>query len=183
MTFRIKSTAVELNFWFAAVITFLLLFAGNDSAVCFVLCILHEAGHLAAMLIFDSVPRKLELGYFGMKIVTGSRLLSKKKEIITAAAGPCINIVCALLLFIMKKERWAQLSLGLAVFNLLPVPMLDGGRILSEFIENEKTKRFIGMAVSVGLLLLGIAIVLRTKRNFTVLIVSLYLLTGTAVSR
>lgn len=179
MTFRIKSTAVEISFWFAAVITFLLLFMGNASAVCFVLCVLHEAGHLTAMLIFGSVPKKIELGFFGMKIVTGSRILSPLKEIIIAAAGPCVNIVLWLILYLSDKTQWAALSLGLAVFNLLPVPMLDGGRILVNIIGSEKPIRLIGIAVSLVLLIVGTAVAVMTKKNFTILIVSLYLLTGT----
>lgn len=179
MTFCIKSTAVEISFWFAAVITFLLLFMGNASAVCFVLCVLHEIGHLTAMLIFGSVPKKIELGFFGMKIVTGSRILSPLKEIVIAAAGPCINIVLWLILYLSDKTQWAALSLGLAVFNLLPVPMLDGGRILVNIIGSEKSIRLIGIAVSLVLLIVGTAVAVMTKKNFTILIVSLYLLTGT----
>lgn len=179
MTFRIKSTAVEVNFWFAAVLTFLLLFTGNGAAGCFLLCMLHESGHLAAMLFFGSVPRKLELGYFGMKIVTGSRLLSPKKEIIIAAAGPAVNVLLALLL-IGRKDR-ALMSLALAVFNLMPVPMLDGGRILANLLRSEKTVKTIGIIFSVGLFILGAAVAVYTKRNFTLLIVSLYLMTGTAI--
>lgn len=179
MTFRIKSTAVEVSFWFAAVLTFLLLFTGNSAAVCFLFCILHESGHLAAMLFFGSVPRKLELGYFGMKIVTGSRLLSPQKEIIIAAAGPAVNVL--LTLIIIYRKEWALMSLALAVFNLIPVPMLDGGRILANRLRDEKTVKIIGISFSVGLFILGAAVAVYTKRNFTLLVVSLYLLTGTAI--
>ncbi len=181
MTFTVKSTSVGISFWFAAVLAFLLLFTGNSAAVCFILCIMHEAGHLAAMLIFGSVPRKLELGYFGMKIVTGSRLLSPQKEIITAAAGPAVNILLAAVLLLIKKEEWAIISLALALFNLLPVPMLDGGRILANLLHNEKFIRITGLAVSLLLLAFGIFTAVKTGRNFTFLAVSLYLLTGTAI--
>lgn len=181
MTFRIKSTAVEVSFWFAAVLTFLLLFTGNSAAVCFLLCILHESGHLAAMLFFGSVPRKLELGYFGMKIVTGSRLLSPRREIIIAAAGPAVNVLLALLFVIIGRKQWALMSIALAVFNLMPVPMLDGGRILAALMHNERTVKTVGIIFSVGLLILGAVTAVYTKRNFTLLIVSLYLLTGTAI--
>lgn len=183
MTFKIKTTAVEISFWFAAVITFLLLFMGDSSAVCFVLCVLHEVGHLTAMLIFGSIPKKIELGFFGMKIVTGSRILSPIKEIVIAAAGPCVNIVLCLILYLSDKTQWAMLSLGLAVFNLLPVPMLDGGRILINATDNERLIKNIGVGVSVFLLIVGTAVAVMTKKNFTILIVSLYLLTGTVAVR
>lgn len=183
MSFSVKNTTVEISFWFAVVMTFLLLFMGNDSAVCFVLCILHEIGHLVSMFAFKSTPKKLELGFFGIKIVTGNRILSPVKEIITAAAGPLVNLLLAVVLCLFDRKSWAAMSVGLAVFNLLPVPMLDGGRILSNILTNGKIIRYIGLSLSVCLFFLGLLVAIETKQNFTILVVSLYLLTGVLIQR
>lgn len=179
MTVNIKGTAVEINFWFAAVLTFLLLFfPDGKAALCFVLCVLHEIGHLTAMLIFKSRPQKICFGFFGMKIVTDEKLLSPIKEIIIAASGPFINLTLATIMYIFNYNEAALLSFGLGLFNILPVPALDGGHILLSATKNEKTVRVTGFICCFLLLALGIAIAVGTRRNFTVLTVSLYLLVG-----
>ena len=178
MTVKIKDNALEINFRFAAVLTFLLLFFPDGSAaVCFALCLAHETGHLAAMLLLGCVPRKIKLDFFGMRLDTGSRLISTAGELLIAAAGPAVNIAAAAVLHYMSFERAAVLSAGLAFFNLLPVPMLDGGRILSAFIRNEGILKYIGFAVCGLLLITGIYAAVKTKRNFTILAVSFVALT------
>ena len=179
MTVKIKSTAVEVNFWFAAVLTFLLLFFPNgNAAMCFLFCVLHEIGHLSAMLIFKSAPQQICFGFFGMKIVTDKKLLSSAKEIIIAASGPFINLTLAAIMYIFDYNNAALLSLGLGIFNILPVPALDGGHIILSATKNEKAVRMIGFVCCFLLLVLGIVVAVSTRRNFTLLTVSIYLLIG-----
>lgn len=179
MTVHFKAVSVEISFWFAAVITLMLLFFPQSRAAeCFLLCVLHECGHLLFMFIFGSAPKKIQLGYFGMKIVTGGRLLSPKKEIIIAASGPFVNLTLAAILFFCNFKDIAAVSFGLGVFNLLPVPVLDGGRILGQLVTNERKLKAVGYVCCAALLLLGIAAAVYSKRNFTVLAVSLYLFLG-----
>lgn len=179
MTVRINNTAVTVDFWFAAVLVFLLLFfPSGNAAMCFLFCVLHELGHLAAMIAFKSVPTEIRLGFFGMRIVTGGRLLKSAGEIITAAAGPFVNFLLAAALFIMKKNEAAILSLGLGIFNMLPVSMLDGGRVLLTFHKNKKAAEITDYFCCFLLLLTGIAVAVYTRRNFTVLTVALYLTVG-----
>ncbi len=72
---------------------------------------------------------------------------------ITAAAGPVSNLLMAYIAYLLYKLGWyffpdvavlnmllyafsiiAQVSVTLAVFNLIPVPPLDGSRILGYFL-------------------------------------------------
>lgn len=179
MTVKICRVPIEISFWFTAVITLMiLLFPQSNAAACFLLCVLHEIGHLLPMLIFGSRPKLIQLGYFGMKIETGERLLSASKEIIIAAFGPIVNLLSAAILYFAGIKDVALISLGLGIFNLLPVPMLDGGRILCVFIKNPKTMKIIGSISCFLLLSAGIVIAINTGRNFTFIAVALYLLTG-----
>jgi len=179
MTLKIKNTAVQIDFWFATVLVFLLLFFPNGNAAwCFAFCIMHELGHLSAMLVFKRKPEKIQFGFFGMKIVTGNSLLSPIKEIIIAASGPLVNLTLAAIFYFINKSEIALLNLGLGVFNLVPVPMLDGGHILLSAVRNERTVKITGFTCCILLLILGIITAVQTKRNFTMLSVAIYLLIG-----
>lgn len=97
---------------------------------------------------------------------------------LVAAAGPISNILLAMVFALMihvvdlllqsQTKIWAiqnlingiQLSLVLAIFNLLPILPLDGGRILSALlplkysIKYQKTESY-GFYILIGLLFLG----------------------------
>ena len=179
MTVNIKSTAVTVDFWFAAVLVFLLLFFPNgNAALCFLFCVLHELGHLAALIALESVPAEIKLGFFGMRIVTGGRLLSTAGEIIAAAAGPAVNFLLAAVLYCMNQNEAAIINLGLGIFNLLPVSMLDGGHIALCLHKNIKAAKSADFICCFLLLLTGMAVAVCTRRNFTVLTVALYLTVG-----
>ena len=55
--------------------------------------------------------------------------------------------------------------------------MLDGGKILSSFVA-ERTIRIIGITIGIILSFLGAAVGIYTRRNFLILVVSLYVLIG-----
>lgn len=96
---------------------------------------------------------------------------------ITAAAGPISNIIMALFGIIIYKFLagafyahpadvlywltlismfFVQINLGLAVFNLVPVPPLDGEKILSYFIPDRIMAKIAPyqMYISIGILAL-----------------------------
>lgn len=104
----------------------------------------------------------------------------KRDMAITAFAGPLANIVLALisyfafygLTFLSNSVEFlfyvaifflyvAQLNIHLAVFNLLPIPPLDGSRLLSAFLPNKyyyalmRYERYIFWGV-IALLWLGV---------------------------
>lgn len=88
---------------------------------------LHEIGHYV-MLRGSGVPvRRLSIRASGAVLETGS--MDYRTEALCAAAGPVMNLLLFYLLH-RTHARLALASLGLAVFNLLPIWPLDGGRIL-----------------------------------------------------
>ncbi|MEE1066148.1 MAG: site-2 protease family protein [Acutalibacteraceae bacterium] len=184
MKLRIAGTFLEINFRFAAVITVLLTVIPQSNAFdCFVLCLLHEIGHLGVMLISGRRIQGIRFDYFGIKIISDRKFLTPFREAAIAAGGPCVNFVFASVLFICGKESTAVLSLALAFFNLLPVSILDGGHILSALFPDSKAVRFISSGCAVLLLIAGIAVAIYSKKNFTLLTVSLYLLIGTVCKK
>ena len=179
MIFRIQKMSVRVDFWFVAVITLMLvIFPESLAAECFLMCILHEAGHLTAMLICGKRAEEITLGYFGMKIVTDKQLLTPVRDAVIAFAGPLVNLVTSAIFYIIGKSDIAALSLSLGIFNLLPVTMLDGGHIISAFFPDNRLHKALSLVCSLILLCIGIFVAVYTKENFTILIVSLYLVLG-----
>lgn len=179
MSFKLRNISIEISFWFVAVIALMLtLFPESQAFYCFVFCIIHECGHLLTMLFLQRKVTSIKFGYFGIKIFTDKKFLPEMKEAAIASGGPVINLFAASILFIAGQENFAIMNLALAFFNLLPVSILDGGHILSALFPESKTVKTLSILCSVSLLVLGIILAVYSKKNFTLLIVSLYILTG-----
>ena len=94
MRFAVKGTQIELGFWFAFVVCFLLTCSDNTVIQLTVLfSLLHECGHLLSDCLFGVRPQAIQFGLFGMTIVRAADLrLSYRQEICTALAGPAVNL-------------------------------------------------------------------------------------------
>lgn len=115
--------------------------------------LLHEAGHLASMLLFGCKPEKIKLGALGAKIVKKQCEMSYFGECVTALSGPAVNLIFALpLRFLLKKGFDVFLpfyiNIGLGIINLLPIKTLDGGRFLYFFMLKKSDEEKAGKAVN-----------------------------------
>jgi stage IV sporulation protein FB len=92
--------------------------------------IIHEAGHWAAIRAVSGRIRLLRLSVVGAEMqVEGT--LSYMQELVCALAGPAVNLITARFAAKAGWEAFAGLNLALGVFNLLPIGVLDGGRIFN----------------------------------------------------
>lgn len=179
MKLAIKGFTVEIDYYFIAMLTLMTVVFKNENIVlCFLFCILHELGHFFAMLALGQRIRKIVFGYFGVRIECDTATMSGTRETIVAAAGPLVNLALAIVFCVLGKQNELSLNLSLFIFNLLPVKMLDGGRILSHFFSYTFMKT-VGIIVGIVLLILGVVIIHFTRSNFIFLIVSIYILLGT----
>ncbi len=104
------------------------------------------------------------------------RLTMHRANMLVAAAGPGMNLVFAFvlsLIFVATMRlfpsetlgaglfKLIQMNLGLMVFNLLPIPPLDGGTVLKGFLPRqhhhylEPLERY-GFIILLGLLVTGL---------------------------
>ena len=97
---------------------------------------------LPLMLIFLGLPA---IGMAKPVPVNFMNLHNPKRDmILVAAAGPIANIILASVLVLFYKLSGYHVllycvyfNLGLAIFNLLPLPPLDGSRILVGLLPSE----------------------------------------------
>ena len=148
--------------------------------------LLHEMGHLAAIRCMGEHIKYLRLSCVGAELrLSAAKTLSAGQMAVAALAGPGVNFLLALGSVRLashgmgeKLYLFAGINLGLALFNLLPVNWLDGGRVLENLMiwlgmdEFGKAAVDISSKVVLALLLLGGLLLFWQSegRNFTLLL-------------
>ena len=109
----------------------------------------HELVHAAVLLLLGGGIESVRLSFAQVELRTG--LLSDRTELWSTAAGPGINLLCGWL-FRRWMPAFAAVSLLLALFNLLPVWPLDGGRLLRTLLRMRRGAAGVDASQTLGLL-------------------------------
>ncbi|MDE7004104.1 MAG: site-2 protease family protein [Oscillospiraceae bacterium] len=94
-------------------------------------CALHELGHITASAALNGAVRELSLTAVGAELrIDYDVPLTYGQDSLVALAGPAANLLFGTLALYLHWELAAAVSLTIGGFNLLPIPPLDGGRVL-----------------------------------------------------
>lgn len=158
--------------------------------------ILHEFGHLIALLAFKERPQRVELRVGAVAII-GNFALTSKSQIMMLLAGSGFNfILFAILYFLFFISKAAYLlnfslvMLVVGILNLLPIMGLDGGEILKiillKFLKSKNTNTVVllfSLVTTSLIIMLGFYVLTDTKSNISLIIFGIYLFLGILMSK
>lgn len=156
---------------------------------CVIAVIIHELGHLSAMIYYGYMPDKITISPFEIKIVNYSRQIKSTREnFFIVFFGPFVNFICFILFYLLYLINsnffvpFAAANLCTCLFNMLPAMSLDGGQLLyillcKRFSEKtaERVVFFTAVLVLVPLTAVGFIVLLNSKYNFSLLFVCVYI--------
>ena len=187
MCFKIFGVNIKISFLLIIMVTLFSLFDETSLSV-FALfsAFIHEFGHIAAAIIARCSIKEIALMPFGIRMTMKKSLdlLPIKKKIFIIAAGPTVNLLCFTAIFALEKKinGGALIHLITALFNLLPIGTLDGGKILYELLsvkikigKVEQICDIISFFTAVLLLFLGMAVLFETGYNISLIVTAIYI--------
>lgn len=177
---------MQMGFSCLALLAFACQFAGDRCPALLLAMLCHEGGHLLALCAVGTAPRQVTLSALGcrMSLPPGARLTGWQGMLVSLA-GPGANLLCFLLCLLTGQASgaFAMGSLALGLLHLLPVEPLDGGLAMHRLLEGitrpsraERVSRWVSAVCILPLFVLGFTILLRTRYNFTLLALSIYLM-------
>ncbi len=188
MKLNLGKSVLKINVSFAAVITLMLILDGSGTcAIGLFCCVIHEVGHIICLLFLGEKPESVELSFYGIKLERRRcSNLTAAEEMAVYAAGPFMNFVLSAFMLPFASghtgmKTAAAISFCVGIFNLLPCSPLDGGNILSSFLnfmtDEDKSRKicFIVSCIVIAFMAFTGAAMIFANGNFTLAAVAVYL--------
>lgn len=179
---------IEINLKIFFIIILFFVFNCLDTYIIFLIfVVIHELAHLIWGIIIGGTPKSICLNTLGVSLEFYSYGKDKSyNKLILFLIGPLVNFIFAIFfwkvnLFAGYNEKIVYTNLALAVFNLLPIIPLDGGKILLEIIKifsnSDFANRFIMIFSKTFLIMITLiySILILKMKNIFILIILIYL--------
>ena len=159
--------------------------------ITYAVMMLHEAAHCVAAACIGLKISHITFQPFGVNLKLKNKMVySLADEIILYISGPLCNVVFALAAALLCKRYNLEIlrmfyisNIMLFAMNMLPAIPLDGGIILRKILmyrygckQAEKVMKVISIIISGAVMLLGAAVLYKTRFNFSVLLFSALLI-------
>ena len=125
---------------------------------------IHEMSHILVAYTKGYKLKKIKLDMFGMSVDLDSPL-DDKDNFSVNIAGPISNLLVCLLCLACYSiipssfhflNTFCISNLTLAIFNLIPIYPLDGGKIFYKFIDNKKYYKFLNFSIRLTIISLSL---------------------------
>ena len=156
--------------------------------------ILHELGHMFFARLVGAKMKKIKIGTLHLSLSYDPSEISYLREMIICFGGIIFNVISALIFLALPikgegKTFFITCNLSLAIMNLYPASILDGGGILRCFLKmilpyriSEKISRGVSVFAIIMLWLLCVYCQLVFMSNLSLFIISIILLVETCFS-
>lgn len=111
----------------------------------FAIVFIHECGHAAAAALFGCRVRSIQmLPFGGVAVIEDGGKLTAYREIVIALAGPLQNVLMVGVVVLIRQFQLGDpvfldyiinANMLIALFNLLPVLPLDGGKVVQAIVS------------------------------------------------
>lgn len=184
-----RKIRVQADFGFFLLLSLALLFDRSGLAVgCICAALLHELGHLLAMVVCGVPITAVYLCPLGVRIERAESP-SLRRELFINLSGPMVNLLLALVLYRAGKLSFSAVNCALGLFELCPLPSLDGGQALFCLMQRHfclrTAQKFCAVVQGItvlAVLALGVLLLYRQK-NVTLLLLSAVLAVGLLADR
>ena len=152
-------------------------------AILFLTVSAHEAAHVLTAKLFGLNVESIDITPMGQAArIPGLNGTPPLKRLVIILSGPFLNIIIAVICMIFSFQTAAAINWAIALWNLLPSPPLDGGRLLLLVLDfffgfslANKICRVISMIISVLLICAGFARTILFPYDISLLFAAFYL--------
>ena len=155
-----------------------------------ILCyVIHEAGHITVARLVGAPMKRMRAGPFSLCLSYDNSGVTYKREIIIQLGGILFNFISAILVYALPFFKsdgatfFTVCSFSLALMNLYPVSVLDGGGALKNVFllilpgdVAEKASKTVSFVCAILMWLVAVYLQLIFSSNMSLFVVSVVLL-------